>query len=137
MAVEKIQLKAWLQIAEDLFGTDPDEWRFKCTSCGHAQSTKEVLARHPSLNREDVKSWIYFSCEGRQWACYGKKPQLGCDWTLGGLFQIHKVEVVTPEGKEIQAFEFAHSEGMTKIIAACTSCEQAVCPNPEHPGYVQ
>lgn len=137
MAVEKISLKAWLQIAEDLFGTKPDDWRFKCPSCGHVQSTGEVLQRHPTLDRNSIKEWIYFNCEGRQWACKGKKPQLGCDWTLGGLFQIHKVEVVTPDGKSIQAFEFAHEEGMARIVAACTGCEQAVCPDPEHPGYVR
>lgn len=136
MSVERIGVEEWTKIAVELFGTNPHDWRFRCTSCGHEQSIREVMERHPNLNPDDVKAWIYFSCEGREWACKREKPEVGCDWTLGGLFQIHKIEVATPDGKTVPAFEFAHPDGMKKIVEACVSCKNAVCANPEHPGYV-
>lgn len=121
MTVANIAVENWLQIAKDLFGDNPDGWRFKCTSCGHVQSIGEVIKRHPELDGADIKAWIYFSCEGRQWACKREKPEVGCDWTLGGLFQIHKIAVVAPDGKAIPAFEFDHPEGMDRIVAAGTA----------------
>ena len=137
MAVERIEVQEWLKIAAELFGSDPLDWKFKCASCGHEQSMREVKERHPTLEIDDIKRWIHFSCEGRQWVCKRQKPVVGCDWTLGGLFQIHNIEVITPDGEAQPAFEFAHPDGMAKIVAACKLCKDAVCPNSEHPGYVQ
>ena len=32
-------------------------------------------------------------------------PKQGCDWTLGGMFQLHKLEVVTEDGEHYPRFE--------------------------------
>lgn len=34
----------------------------------------------------------------------------GCDWTLGGLFAVHKLEVVTPNGNKCPRLEVVSSE---------------------------
>lgn len=132
--IEKISIDQWLAVGEQLFGTNPENWKFKCTACGHSQSIAEVKERHPTLGSDEIKRWIHVSCEGRQWACRGRKPEAGCDWTLGGLFRIHKLEVDTGEGLK-PAFEFDHPDAKRLIQESCLACAQGVCPNSSHPGY--
>lgn len=61
----------------------------------------------------DVEKYVGFSCVGR-WTGAGsprKNPDgKPCNWTLGGLFQTHKVTVVTPDGKPHPIFEVATAE---------------------------
>ena len=135
--VEHLSLERWLGIAEKLFGKDPNQWKFKCPACGHGQSVAEVMERHPALSVDEVKKWIYFSCEGREWACKRLKPEVGCDWTLGGFFQIHHMTVTAPDGHKSPVFEFDHPDAEKLIQESCPSCEQAVCANETHPGYAR
>lgn len=102
--MKTITLEDWYKEAESKFGKDKKEWRFQCPQCGHVQTMKDFLDN----NVEEAVNKFYFSCLGR-WV-----PSRGCDWTLGGLFQIHKVEVIHPEGgKNIPVFEFAESNSVT------------------------
>jgi len=65
----------------------------------------------------DVQKYFGFSCVGR-FTGAGNPPkpedkgkeQKGCNWTLGGLFQMHDLEVVTPDGKKHPCFEPATPE---------------------------
>jgi hypothetical protein len=107
MRISKAQ---FLEIGDELFGTDMRLWRFRCPACKHEQSVAEVLARNPSLG--DPSDWIYFNCEGRYTA------GVGCDWTLGGLFQIHTLEVYNQKGERSRTFEFAHERAATLIEQA-------------------
>lgn len=105
---KKIELKErrrmsqaeWLQEGARLFGKDPMQWKFKCVVCGHVQTGQDFAG----IDRIDPMNTVYFSCLGR-W-----KKDVGCDWTLGGLFQIHVLEVVTEDGKAMPCFEFAADE---------------------------
>lgn len=92
----------WKKRAAELFGDDPEKWRFVCAACGHVQTISDFLAL--GIDRETAYKQVHFSCIGRHTGDDGP----GCDWTLGGLFSIHKVEVNCPEeeGKKIMAFEF-------------------------------
>jgi hypothetical protein len=78
------------------------QWRFRCVSCGNEQSHESVKARNASAS--GTERWIYFSCEGRI------TPGIGCDWTLGGLFQIHTLEV-EDDKRATPCFRFAHDLG--------------------------
>lgn len=85
-------MSACLQIAMDEFhltlkdqGVPPEHYAFKCVRCGNIQSAAS-LVKYMSTN--DAFACVYFSCEGR----FTKDS--GCDWTLGGLFRIHKMEVL-------------------------------------------
>lgn len=107
-----ITKEALLSICEELFGKDPKRWRFRCPQCKHEQSGAEVLERNPKL--VDVSGWIAFSCEGR------KTEGVGCDWTLGGLFQIHELEWFEG-GRYHASFMPAHDRAETLIAEAAKS----------------
>lgn len=94
---------------------------FVCPVCGTVQSMASLVAA--GCPKDKVESYIGFSCEGR-WTGAGPWPSggdrsakglrrtyPGCDWTLGGLFRIHRLEVVMPDRAEPQpCFEIASPE---------------------------
>jgi hypothetical protein len=87
---------------------------FKCPMCGTVQSMADLILAGAGKDEEEVEKYIGFSCVGR-WTHGGGPPkkkgtQVGCNWTLGGLFQCHEVEVVTPDGKRHPQFETATQE---------------------------
>jgi len=92
----KFTLEEWKNKAKELFGDDYKDWKFKCPQCGNVQSFRDFEGLV-----EDPSSVFYFSCIGR-W-----KKGVGCDWTLGGLFRIHEVEITTEDGTVVPSFEFA------------------------------
>lgn len=71
---------------------------FRCPRCGLHQSARDLIDAGAGDTFEDVEGYIGFSCVGR----FSKEK--GCDWTLGGLFQIHELEVETPDGKRHPSF---------------------------------
>lgn len=72
---------------------------FRCVSCKTLQSAQDLIDAGAGESMNDVEKYLAFSCIGR-WS-----ETKGCDWTLGGLFQIHKLEVVTPDGEKHPRFE--------------------------------
>lgn len=98
----------WLQRGKERFGKDYKEWKFKCPSCGNIQSIHDF----EDASIENPEQKVFFSCIGR-WNGHdndmlsGKSP---CNYTLGGLFKLHHVEVINEEGYITSVFEFAESE---------------------------
>lgn len=81
-------------------GTDRiEDVTFRCPKCQTLQSAQDLIDSGAGKNIDEVEKYLAFSCVGR-WSI--KK---GCDWTLGGLFKIHELEVVTPDGKRHPRFE--------------------------------
>ena len=74
---------------------------------------------------DDVEPFVGFSCVGR-WT--GKGSALGtdaprgegCNWTLGGLFQLHKLVVITPDGERHPRFTPATPEEAQALMSAAT-----------------
>jgi hypothetical protein len=97
--MKTITLKEWKVKGEKLFGPDYKEWKFVCPACKGVQSYKDFDGV-----ADDPENYFFFSCIGRF------KENVGCDWTLGGLLQIHKTEVIDEEGKAHPVFEFAETE---------------------------
>lgn len=89
----------WFKKANELFGPDQKLWKFKCPQCGGIQTLNDFIEARVT----EPGNKFYFSCIGR-WV-----KGRGCDWTLGGLFQIHKIEVLV-EGRNIPVFEFSEPE---------------------------
>jgi hypothetical protein len=85
----------WHALGVKLYGPNMQDWKFKCVRCGHIQ-TGHDMARVA----EDWKTEVFFSCIGR-WT-----RDVGCNWTLGGLFTVHKREVIS-EGGKVPVFLFA------------------------------
>ncbi|MDT1061162.1 VVA0879 family protein [Paracoccus sp. CPCC 101403] len=84
-----------------------------CPVCGTVQSARDLIAAGAGLNFEDVERYLGFSCVGR-WTDAGparKNPDgKPCNWTLGGLFQLHRLEVVDDDGSRHPRFEVATPE---------------------------
>lgn len=93
----KIPVSEWREKGKLLFGGSMENWKFKCPHCGQSQTLAEFRAN--GIEKPEGK--FYYSCIGR-WV-----KSRGCNWTLGGLFQIHKTEVVDEDGDIIRVFEFA------------------------------
>ena len=86
---------------------------FMCPMCGTVQSCQSLIKAGAGATLEEVEKYIGFSCVGR-FTKAGPPPRKpkrgntkGCNWTLGGLFQLHKLEVLLPDGKKQASFEVA------------------------------
>ncbi|ULH17432.1 hypothetical protein MF271_19115 (plasmid) [Deinococcus sp. KNUC1210] len=95
---QRVPVEVWRAEGERLFGPRARDWAFRCPSCGSIQTPAEFVEL--GCTPEEAVSRATFSCIGR-W-----HPTRGCDWTLGGLLQIHKLEVEA-EGQTLRVFEFA------------------------------
>lgn len=69
---------------------------FVCVQCGNVQSIASLMLH--GMAAEQAERRVGFSCEGRM------TKDRGCDWTLGGLFTIHELEVITDDGKSHPTF---------------------------------
>jgi hypothetical protein len=83
-----------------------------CPVCGTIQSIASLIAAGVSPHAAEAA--IGFSCEGRFTnagpARHGQPARpgtRGCDWTLGGLFKMHRLEVITEDGERHPHFELA------------------------------
>lgn len=93
-----VTLAEWKKEATDLFGEDIRAWPFVCPSCHKTQTLADFLAI--GLTPDEANTVFFFSCLGR-WV-----KERGCDWTLGGLFQIHSTEVIADDGSKVPVMEF-------------------------------
>lgn len=86
----------------------------KCPVCQTVQSPADLIAAGAGKDMDEVEKYVGFSCVGRFTGSGPHKkdeaPGRGCNWTLGGFFSIHKLEVVTPDGKKHMRFELATPE---------------------------
>jgi hypothetical protein len=79
-----------------------NHFAFRCPICSTIQSAQDLIDAGAGINFETVENKIGFSCIGRFTKAgpfkAGSEPGLGCNWTLGGLFRLHQLEVETPDG---------------------------------------
>ena len=93
----------------------------KCPMCGTIQNAQDLINAGAGKSFDDVEKYLGFSCVGR-WT-HGKSPsetkgqQIGCNWTLGGLFHMHTLEVVTPDGQKHPQFEPCTPEETKDLLA--------------------
>lgn len=102
-------------------GVPRDDMAVVCPMCGTVQSPKDLIAAGAGGSFEEVEHYIGFSCVGRFTGAPSTRKQpdgQACNWTLGGLFAVHKLEVVTPDGKSHPHFEPATPEQAQKHAAA-------------------
>ena len=84
---------------------------FVCPMCGTVQNMIDLIRAGAGETEDDVSKYIGFSCVGR--FTHHKPPpqekgsQSGCNWTLGGVLQLHKFEVVTDDGVRHPHFDLA------------------------------
>lgn len=112
-------------------GVPTEHFAFKCPACGTVQSGHDLIKSNAGKDFDDIQKYLAFSCIGR--FTHHKPPpplrekgtQDGCNWTLGGFFQIHELVVVTEDGEKHPRFEIATPEEaklhMEKNISLATS----------------
>ena len=71
---------------------DMNDATVQCPKCKTLQSISDLLNSGACKNVDEAMKYFGFSCIGR----YDNKK--GCDWTLGGLFQFHELEILYPDG---------------------------------------
>ena len=106
-----------------------EDCAFVCPMCGTIQSARDFIAAGAGRDLDEVERFLAFSCVGRFTDAGmptegGKEP---CNWTLGGLFQTHRLEVVTPDGKHHPRFELASPEEAQKHATAMASARGKTC----------
>ncbi|MBB5885437.1 hypothetical protein DYQ93_11585 [Xanthomonas sp. LMG 8992] len=82
-------------------GVPRDDLALVCPMCGTVQSARDLIAAGAGQDFAAVEKYLGFSCFGRftNAGSPRKEPDgAPCNWTLGGLFQTHKLEVVTDDG---------------------------------------
>lgn len=92
-------------------GKPIEQVTLECPRCGTLQCANDLIAAGAGNDLDEVEKYLGFSCIGR----FDKSK--GCDWTLGGLFKLHKFEVITPDGKHHPRFKPVGSN--SRIYGAC------------------
>lgn len=107
----------------DLQGVERDHYAFSCPSCKTVQSMASLMKT--GMTSDDARVNIGFSCIGRYTGAgpwkRGDAPGKGCDWTLGGLFKIHQLEIVDSEGRIHPYFKIATPEQAQALKTRITS----------------
>ncbi|MCK2122154.1 VVA0879 family protein [Pseudomonas sp. PNPG3] len=86
-----------------------------CPACGTLQNAHDLIKAGAGECMDDLEGRFGFSCVGR-WTGKGSATEeviaakQGCNWTLGGLFQIHTLTIIDPDGGEHPFFELATKE---------------------------
>lgn len=89
-------------------GVEPLDYAFICPACNTVQSARWFIAAGAGKDFDDVQGSLGFSCVGRFTGAGAERVEgKGCNWTCGGLFQIHKLTVITPDDKKHPHFEIA------------------------------
>ncbi len=86
---------------------------FRCPMCGTIQSAASLIKAGAGKDFEAVEKFLAFSCVGRFTdAGSPRKAPDGqpCNWTLGGLFQFHQLDVIDSNGESHPRFEVATTE---------------------------
>ncbi len=78
-------------------GVPFNQVKFICPRCKTAQCAQDFIDTN-KFTVDEVDKYLGFSCIGR-W-----DPNKGCDWTLGGLFKIHELEVIDDDGTHYPMF---------------------------------
>lgn len=103
---------------------------FVCPMCGTVQSANTLIAAGAGKTFDDVERYLAFSCVGRFLNAQPprKKPDgKPCNWTLGGLFKTHTLQVVDRDGNLNPRFEIASRQQAEELWARTPAyiCEVA------------
>lgn len=91
----------------------------KCPLCKTPQSIQSFICA--GADAETAERYIGFSCLGRLTGAGEprRKPDgRPCNWTLGGLLQLHELEVIDDKGNVHPHFEIATPEEAKALEAA-------------------
>ncbi len=96
----------------DAQGLPTEKLTFRCPLCGTLQNANDLIAAGAGNTVEEVGKILGYSCVGRftgAEAPRNKPDGKPCNWTLGGLIRLHRLEVVH-DGKTFPYFDIATPE---------------------------
>lgn len=100
-----------------------EDYAFVCPRCQTVQSARDLIAAGAGKDFDGVEKYLGFSCVGRfTGAGSPRKVPDGqpCNWTLGGLFLLHELEIVDAAGVPHPHFEPATPEQAKAHFAKVT-----------------
>lgn len=107
-------------------GVPVEHLAYRCPMCKTVQSSYDFM-KATGKTREEITQYQAYSCIGRFTDAgpykKGTPPGSGCNWTLGGLFQIHKYEVQLPDGTSAPCFELVTAEEAQAHMNRNLQCE--------------
>lgn len=128
MTAQRISHTTFLETLAAQGVAKSEDYAFRCPVCGTVQSARSLVAAGATKDR--VSGLVGFSCEGRltgvgPWPsakdksakAQQRRSQRGCDWTLGGLFKIHNLEIETADGAVHPHFEIATPDEAQALAA--------------------
>lgn len=90
-------------------GVSRDDYAFKCPMCSTIQSSRDFIKANVGTDFDSIQKHLGFNCIGRFTGktspSVEKGKNHGCNWSLGGLFDLSKLEVLTPDGVHHPYFE--------------------------------
>jgi phage FluMu protein Com len=119
MSIHTISIVEFRARLKDQGVSNYSHYAFKCPLCKTVQSIQSFMCA--GTDRETAEKYIGFSCVGRVTdAGSPRKHPDGkpCNWTLGGLLQLHDMEVIDEEGVAHRHFEIATPEEAKALEAS-------------------
>ena len=116
----RIHIQKWLEMGTLIYGKNRYKWKFKCPKCGKVQTAQDFITYIDDVDECFIKAGHH--CLSR----YSRKTDVNCFWTLDGVYKIHKVELIVPEGTKehiMPVFEFADAPvgeaelGIVKVLS--------------------
>lgn len=130
MTIEKITLSEFQERVKAQ-GVTKEHLAFKCPMCATVQSAQSFICAGAGEDFSAVEKYTGFSCVGRfMGAGPARKEPDGkpCDWSLGGLLKLHKMEVEVEAGSYWPIFEIASpAEAQALIVLRSASAEAQKC----------
>ncbi|MFC3163101.1 VVA0879 family protein [Ciceribacter thiooxidans] len=93
----------------------------RCPMCGTVQSATSLIKAGAGSDFDAVEKYLGFSCVGRFTGAGSPREKPDgepCNWTLGGVFTLHTLEVETTDGKRHPRFEVATPEEAQALEAS-------------------
>lgn len=97
---------------------------FRCPMCKTLQTARDLIAAGAGKTFDEVERYLAFSCVGRFTGAPSPRTNPDgkpCNWTLGGLFTLHQLEIETPDGKKHPRFALAPKEEADAYRATMTA----------------
>ena len=113
-ACQRLTLSEYMMACANQGVKRPEDVAVVCPSCGTVQSTRDFIAAGVAKDPQEVEMYVGTACIGRfngaSRTPTGQVEGKGCGWMVGGMLQIHTLEVVTPDGNVYPRFALATPE---------------------------
>ena len=105
--MRKITMDEFIEEGKCKFGIDASNWKLVCPMCNTAQSINDFI--EAGIDMDEAKKAIGFACIGRYTNKGTPAEELnknhGCNWTLGGILRMHKLEIICEDGEVLPHFD--------------------------------